>query len=122
MCARQNRETSRAQASCPCCWAEAAVAIRINGKTKRNLVIELCLTPEMNALARSRVHKSGRQRICSRMNRGVPERPGRRRLRRIAASAPGSKLLGCDLVAGLCGQIAVEHGAATARGVGGLLA
>jgi hypothetical protein len=42
--ARQNRETSRAQASCPCCWAEAADAIRTSGMTKRNRVILLCLT------------------------------------------------------------------------------
>src|SRR5260370_4429194 len=44
MCARQNRETSRAQASWPCCWAEAADAIRTKGMTKRNRVILLCLT------------------------------------------------------------------------------
>ena len=42
ICARQNRATSRAQASWPC-WAEAAEAIRTNGTMKKNLVITLRL-------------------------------------------------------------------------------
>src|SRR3982074_1237219 len=36
--ARQKRETSRAQASCPCC-AEATEPIRTNGMMKRNLAM-----------------------------------------------------------------------------------
>src|SRR5437773_12250172 len=41
MFARQYRETSRAQASCPCfcCWAEAADVIKTKGMTKRILLI-----------------------------------------------------------------------------------
>src|SRR5437588_3993012 len=41
MFGRQCRETSRAQASCPCfcCWAEAADVIKTRGMTKRILFI-----------------------------------------------------------------------------------
>src|SRR3979409_2544745 len=38
MLARQKRETSRAQASCPCC-AEATEPIRTNGMMKKNLAM-----------------------------------------------------------------------------------
>ncbi len=43
ICARQNRETSRAQASWPCCAGAADTATKIRGMAKRNLVILLCL-------------------------------------------------------------------------------
>src|SRR5260370_11320795 len=71
MCARQNRETSRAQASWPCCWAEAADAIRTKGMTRRNRVILLCLTLVMNAVLRV-LERSNRRRnafVASRTRR-----------------------------------------------------
>jgi hypothetical protein len=75
--ARQKRETSRAQASCPCRCADAPEAIKKNGKakgiTKRNLNIGLC--PLVMMSARSNALKPAPQRLYA--TREIACHPGR---------------------------------------------
>src|SRR5947207_10778874 len=77
MFARQYRETSRAQASCPCfCCAEAADVIKTRGMTKRILLI--CY-----AFALGNCNQDASITLSS-------EESGKR-LRRIDASVPESQ-------------------------------
>src|SRR5882672_484520 len=129
MCARQNRETSRAQASCPSfCCADAPVAIRTKGTTKRILLICYALVPGERNPGVLEPRSPGRNAFVAgeiaRQGRFMNVVKGRKRLRRIAASVPrstaGRSLLG-QLAGLLRGEIAVHHGAAVGAQIGAML-
>src|SRR4029078_7274545 len=125
ICARQNRETSRAQASWPC-WAEATEATRTNGKikgmTKRNRVMLFAFTQAgtgvyafyrvSGRMAALKPHQAG---VCR--NEKTPASHRRKRFLRTR----GSRGLFRRHLAGLRGEIAIHHGTATAGEVGALL-
>src|SRR5690349_4739938 len=86
MTGRQKRVTSRAQASCPTCWAEPPAAIRKRARTKRSRPIRdtpgqiqrraylRCAHPRGNAAVRRKV-AGGRRRLS-----GAPPRSIRNQL------------------------------------------
>src|ERR1700722_16618417 len=110
--ARQWRETSRAQASCPAsrpCWADAAEASKTNEVTKRILIIWLRLTSATRVI---------RFRCAVDVNPPQARKSAWTGWRLDCVAYCG--LLGRDL-ARLLGQIPVHHGSATRAQVGPML-